>query len=192
VYQDFSRIYSAECATQWLENSPSISTSHITLSAARHFYIIHLVPNLDLAVLWIMGLSKFFRKVVTPVFLKVSLACKRYNLSWTDHNDQDDGFNKILRAAADATPGVRAWSKRNTVIDQEVGMRWDWGEKVIVDGRLGRNLVLQANKGARQEVLRQMAGRNSHGKLMTICLDLKDPMSVESFLSKWGKGLEKY
>jgi hypothetical protein len=71
-------------------------------------------------------------------------------------------------------------------------MRWDWGEKVIVDGRLGRNLVLQANKGARQEVLRRMAGRDSHGKLMTIHLDLEDPMSVESFLSKWSKGLEEY
>jgi hypothetical protein len=69
-------------------------------------------------------------------------------------------------------------------------MRWDWGRKVNVGGNIGRNLVLRANKGAEQEVLRRMAGRNSHAELMTLRLDLESPTSEEIFIKRWREGMK--
>ena len=91
--------------------------------------------------------------------------------------------------AKDATPGTRAWPRRDPVVDQRMGIRWDWGEKVSVGGVLGQNLVLQANKGAKQGVLRGMADRDSHAKLVIIHLNLQSPPGLEWFVQRWYEGL---
>lgn len=89
--------------------------------------------------------------------------------------------------AKDATPGTRAWPRQDSVVDKNIGMRWDWGERV---GMGGRNLVLQANKGAEQGALRRIANKNSHTKLMTIRLDLQNPPELELFMQRWYDGLK--
>jgi hypothetical protein len=89
----------------------------------------------------------------------------------------------------DATPGTRAWPRRDSEIDKAIGVRWDWGEKLIVGNKVVRNLVLQANKGASQEGLRRMAGRDSHAKLLILRLDLGDPPDEEAFIDQWRKDL---
>jgi hypothetical protein len=98
---------------------------------------------------------------------------------------------KIMRGAKHAIPGSRAWPRRDSEVDKEIGVRWDWGEKIVVGNRVVRNLVLQANKGATQEILRRMAGRDSHAKLMTLRLDLQDPIDEETFIHKWREGLKE-
>lgn len=62
----------------------------------------------------------------------------------------------------------------------------------MVGGRPGRNLVLQANKGAEQETLQEISGRNSHNKLLVLRIDLSKPESEQEFIDRWMEGLKKY
>jgi hypothetical protein len=66
-------------------------------------------------------------------------------------------------------------------------VRWDWGERVFMDGRFVRNLILQPNKGAKSEVLRRIAGKNSHGKLGAMKIDIERLPTKEIFIEKWRK-----
>ena len=88
-------------------------------------------------------------------------------------------------------PGTRAWPRRDTIVDQTVWMRFDWGERFSVRGGMGRNLVLQANRGARQETLKRMGNKNSHGNLMTIRFVLQNPIKLETFIQRWEECLRK-
>jgi hypothetical protein len=91
--------------------------------------------------------------------------------------------------ARDARPGTRAWPSRNPAVDEKIGMRWDWGETIGDGDDQGRNLVLQANKGAKQRGLKRLASRNSHSKLVTIRLPLQHPLELEEFIRGWEDGL---
>ena len=95
----------------------------------------------------------------------------------------------MLEMVRDARPGTRAWPSRNPAVDKKIGMRWDWGETIGDGDDQERNLVLQANKGAKQSVLKRLASRNSHSKLMTIRLPLQHPLELEEFIQKWKDGL---
>ncbi len=64
-----------------------------------------------------------------------------------------------------AAPGSRAYPG-NKSLDEACGARLDFGETYTgSDGQVYRNVVLQANKNAKNAELKKIAARNSHQKL---------------------------
>ena len=99
-------------------------------------------------------------------------------------------YQKLVRDAPSATPGHRAWPCHDYVLDQMLGVRLDWGEMVMKDRKSLWSLNLQVNKDVKQNILKQMAGKDSHRKLVILWIDIHRPAGEEKFINDWKGGVE--
>ncbi|KAH0834678.1 hypothetical protein J3R83DRAFT_10202 [Lanmaoa asiatica] len=99
---------------------------------------------------------------------------------WKKLFKENEGWEKILSSLATASPGTRAWP--NQTKDRIVSFRVDYGPFYTgPDGNPQRDLVLQANKGAKNPSVAAIAKANPHQVLARITVPADCPPTEDEF-----------
>ncbi|KAH8679591.1 hypothetical protein BGZ60DRAFT_400300 [Tricladium varicosporioides] len=70
------------------------------------------------------------------------------------------------------TPRSRAVPSRNKIDHERIGARIDSGEVFQHDGKMFKTIYHQPNKGARNNILKKIAEKDSHANLATAVVQI--------------------
>lgn len=77
--------------------------------------------------------------------------------------------------------GSRAWPADKSLA-KSLGMRIDWGEIYLKNGKRMRNLCLQPNADADNAAIKAKANKSTHQSLGVIAIDVDNPPTEEEII----------